>query len=42
LIEIKQKQDDFICSMHYKMYLVLEYSFKNIGEEMRERAAGLP
>jgi len=24
------------------MYLVLEYSFKNIGEEMRERAAGLP
>jgi hypothetical protein len=29
LVEIKEKQQDYVCSIHYKMYLVLEYSFKN-------------
>ncbi len=23
LVEIKEKQQDFVCSIHYKMYLVL-------------------
>jgi hypothetical protein len=37
LVEIKEKQQDFICSIQYKMYLVLEYSFKNTAEEIKER-----
>lgn len=40
LVEIKEKQQDYVCSIHYKMYLVLEYSFKNLAQEMRERVAG--
>jgi serine/threonine protein kinase len=39
LVEIKEKQQDYLCSIHYKMYLVLEYSFKNLAQEMRERCA---
>lgn len=39
LAEIKEKKQDFVCSSHYKMYLVLEYSFKNVGQEIKERAA---
>jgi serine/threonine protein kinase len=38
LVEIKEKQQDYICSIHYKMYLVLEYSFKNLAQEIRERS----
>jgi serine/threonine protein kinase len=40
LVEIKEKQQDMICSVHYKMYLVLEYSFKNVSQEIKERAMG--
>ena len=30
LVEIKEKQQDMVCSTHYRMYLVLEYSFKSL------------
>jgi hypothetical protein len=32
LVEIKEKKQDYVCSIHYKMYLVLEYSFKNAAQ----------
>lgn len=32
LVEIKEKQQDMVCSVHYRMYLVLEYSFKNLHQ----------
>lgn len=34
LVEIKEKQKDFVCSIQYRMYLVLEYSFKNVEDEI--------
>ena len=37
LVEIKEKQHDMVCSISYRMYLVLEYSFKSLRQEMKER-----
>ena len=43
LVEIKEKQQDFLCSVHFKMYLVLEYSSKSLKQDSAERAlAGRP
>lgn len=37
-MEIKEKQQDFLCSVHFKMYLVLEHSSKSLAQEIAERA----
>lgn len=29
LVEIKEKELEYVCSIQYRMFLVLEYSFKN-------------
>ena len=39
LIQIKRKEEKHVCSMLHKIYLLIEYPFKTLRDDIQERLA---